>query len=74
MISCSPFRRLPGAKAVRTVMCHVSRSHRGISIIHSMVDAVNWRPRPPWDESTSAEELHALEKESFVAWRRQLAE
>lgn len=30
--------------------------------------------RPPWDESTSAEELHALEKESFVAWRRQLAE
>lgn len=30
--------------------------------------------RPPWDETTSAEELHALEKESFVAWRRQLAE
>ncbi|KAL3186167.1 hypothetical protein MRX96_027902 [Rhipicephalus microplus] len=30
--------------------------------------------RPPWDESTSAEELHALEKESFVAWRRQLAD
>uniref|UniRef100_A0A1E1XFH0 Large subunit GTPase 1 homolog n=1 Tax=Amblyomma aureolatum TaxID=187763 RepID=A0A1E1XFH0_9ACAR len=30
--------------------------------------------RPPWDESTSAEELHASEKESFVAWRRQLAE
>lgn len=30
--------------------------------------------RPHWDESTSAEELHAMEKESFVAWRRQLAE
>uniref|UniRef100_L7M2P5 Large subunit GTPase 1 homolog n=1 Tax=Rhipicephalus pulchellus TaxID=72859 RepID=L7M2P5_RHIPC len=30
--------------------------------------------RPPWDESTSAEELHALEKESFVAWRRRLAQ
>ncbi|XP_077511796.1 nucleostemin 3 isoform X2 [Amblyomma americanum] len=30
--------------------------------------------RPQWDESTSAEELHANEKESFVAWRRQLAE
>lgn len=29
--------------------------------------------RPPWDESTSAEELHASEKESFVAWRRELA-
>ncbi|CAN7985078.1 unnamed protein product [Ixodes hexagonus] len=30
--------------------------------------------RPPWDSETSAEELHTLEKESFVSWRRQLAE
>lgn len=30
--------------------------------------------RPPWDSDTSAEELHALERESFVSWRRQLAE
>ncbi|EEC04864.1 conserved hypothetical protein [Ixodes scapularis] len=30
--------------------------------------------RPPWNSDTSAEELHALERESFVSWRRQLAE
>eukprot|EP00127_Corallochytrium_limacisporum_P005257 Clim_evm74s201 gene=Clim_evmTU74s201 len=30
--------------------------------------------RPQWDESTSAEQLHEWERESFLEWRRELAE
>lgn len=30
--------------------------------------------RPPWNEETSKEELLALEKETFLSWRRQLAQ
>ena len=29
--------------------------------------------RPPWDETTTAEQLEQDEKESFLAWRRGLA-
>lgn len=29
--------------------------------------------RPQWTASTTAEELHSLEKESFLEWRRRLA-
>jgi large subunit GTPase 1 len=29
--------------------------------------------RPQWNTSTTAEELHSLEKESFLEWRRRLA-
>ncbi|XP_064460567.1 large subunit GTPase 1 homolog [Ornithodoros turicata] len=30
--------------------------------------------RPHWDETTTPEELHALEKEAFINWRRELSE
>eukprot|EP00038_Savillea_parva_P031330 m.85154 g.85154 ORF g.85154 m.85154 type:complete len:638 (-) comp9621_c1_seq1:109-2022(-) len=30
--------------------------------------------RPPWTRKTTAEELHAAEKDSFLEWRRTLAE
>ena len=29
--------------------------------------------RPQWDASTTAEELNRLEKECFLAWRRDIA-
>jgi len=30
--------------------------------------------RPEWDENMTAEELDQTEKESFLQWRRQLAQ
>jgi hypothetical protein len=29
--------------------------------------------RPPWDETTTAAELNLRERESFLAWRRDIA-
>lgn len=39
-----------------------------------MVVVVSFYCRPEWDENMTAEELDQIEKESFLQWRRQLAQ
>ncbi|KNE72692.1 hypothetical protein AMAG_16450 [Allomyces macrogynus ATCC 38327] len=39
----------------------------------SLASALTVPRRPPWDETTTAEQLQLAERESFLAWRRGLA-
>lgn len=53
-----------------------------VSILTEFDCACSWKRnkicpfchRPEWDENMTAEELDQIEKESFIQWRRQLAQ
>lgn len=58
----SELQRKNAAQAEK-VAAHVANAHR-----------LTIPRRPPWDETTTAEELQARERQSFLEWRRGLAE